>query len=94
ATPLRQANCSALCAGVRAERVGFAVCNFHTHQRSNRRFANFFFATFFFLGKKKVDRSPFVKGKYFLKNPVCLQRKNIFCYKIFEYEKSYLFHIR
>ena len=41
-------------AGVREERVGFAVYRSHTHKRSNRRFANFFFLPFFLFGKEKM----------------------------------------
>jgi hypothetical protein len=43
--------------------------------RSNRRFANFFFGTFFFLAKKKVHRSPFIKGKSFRKIPFAHKEK-------------------
>jgi hypothetical protein len=43
--------------------------------RSNRRFANLFFGTFFFLAKKKVHRSPFIKGKSFRKIPFAHKEK-------------------
>ncbi len=51
-----------LAEGYRAELVGFAVCGSHTRQRSTCKVANFFFATFFFLGKKKVDPYPCKRG--------------------------------
>ncbi|MBR6744649.1 MAG: hypothetical protein IKM00_05480, partial [Clostridia bacterium] len=82
ATPLRQANCSALCAGVRAERVGFAVCNSHAHQQSSGTLV-YFFLVLFLLKKEKVHRSPLIKGKKLIKNFVDRQRKILFFHKIF-----------
>ncbi|MBR6744308.1 MAG: hypothetical protein IKM00_03715, partial [Clostridia bacterium] len=94
ATPLRQANCSALCAGVRAERVGFAVYNSHMHQRSNGTFVCFFLQLFL-SNKEKVDRFPlYQRGISYKKPRLFTEQKHSFCFKIFEYEKSYLFHIQ
>ena len=47
------------------------------------------FCNFFLFGKEKSWPFPFVKGKYFIKNSVCLQSKKYsFCYKIFDCKKS------
>ena len=52
------------------------------------------FATFSFKQRKSWP-FPFVKGKYLIKSPVRLQKKNLlFALRFSEYEKSYLFHIR
>ena len=60
---------------------------------SSEGLACFFFGTFFFQEKKKVVRSLFKKE--ISKSHIGAQRKNVlFIHKIFEYEKSYLFHIR
>jgi hypothetical protein len=42
--------------------------------RSSSRLANFFFATFFFLAKKKVDRSSLLQRDEFLKNSVTVKK--------------------
>jgi hypothetical protein len=46
--------------------TGFAVYGFHTHRQSNSMLVCFFFGTFFFQTKKKVERFPFFK-RLFLK---------------------------
>ena len=52
------------------------------------------FGTFSFKERKSTP-FPLIKGKYFIKNSVCLQSPNIlFALRFIEYEKSYLFHIR
>ncbi|MBQ2988532.1 MAG: hypothetical protein IJD59_05465, partial [Clostridia bacterium] len=72
---------------------GLCGMQFPYAQAVQRHAGLLLFGTFSFKERKSTS-FPLIKGKYFVKNPVCLQRKNIFCYKIFEYEKSYLFHIR
>ncbi|MBQ2989621.1 MAG: hypothetical protein IJD59_11010, partial [Clostridia bacterium] len=77
----------------RAERVGFAVYRSHTHRRSNGTFVCFFLQLFL-SNKEKVDVPPYQR-KIFSKKPRLFpEQKQSFCFKIFEYEKSYLFHIR
>ncbi|MBQ2987971.1 MAG: hypothetical protein IJD59_02585, partial [Clostridia bacterium] len=45
----------------RAERVGFAVCNSHTHKQSSGTLVCFFFVLFL-SNKEKGHRSPLSKG--------------------------------
>ena len=49
--------------------------NWRAASRSSCRLANFFFGTFFFLAKKKVERPLLAKGKNFIKSSVCLPKK-------------------
>ena len=58
----RQANSVTL---VTLSRRASGLCGIKPDSPSTCRVANFFFETFFFLGKKKVERFSFAKGKFF-----------------------------
>ena len=73
---------------------GLCGMQFPYAQAVQRHAGLLLFGTFSFKERKSTP-VPLIKGKYFVKNPVCLQRKNIlFALRFSEYEKSYLFHIR
>ena len=61
--------------------------NWRAASRSSSRLANFFFGTFFFLAKKKVERSPLPKGKFYKKPRQRTEKKYSFCYEIFRVGK-------
>ena len=76
----------------------FMASKHRADSRSSCRVANFFFGTFFFLAKKKVERPLLAKGKNFIKSSVCLPKKfskKLFLFiKFAEWEKFYIFPTR
>ena len=59
----RQADSSAPAQAFAQRPPSFAVCSFHTRKHSTCKVANFFFGTFFFLGKKKVGTVPLFQSE-------------------------------